>query len=200
LFIANWLDFDKAAPARKAAQSEADREAKKEVLTYIDINSIMTEMSVTYARALQYFKVPTPTAGEYPTGDESATNLMVRLAHLHGNGQYFSGQANAVNGSNSRRPTPAPAPAPSPSPPPSTRGTARKVPPAADATRPFIHAKDLKTPTKITTKSGQDNHIFPLSYTNSEKDEWLGKNLKPKQDKLCRKSTKFDPILKIYNL
>jgi hypothetical protein len=105
LFIANWLDFDKAAPARKAAQSEEDREAKKEVLTYIHISSIMTEMSVTYARALQYLKVPTPTAGEYPTGDESATNLMVRLAHLHGNGQYFTaGQANAVNGSNNLLP------------------------------------------------------------------------------------------------
>jgi hypothetical protein len=198
LFIANWLDFDKAAPARKATQSEEDRAAKKEVLTYIDVSAIMTEMSVTYARALQYLKVPTPTAGEYPTGDETATNLMVRLAHLHGNGQYFTGQANAVNSSNSRRHTPAPAPAPSPSPSPSTRGTARKVPPTADATRPFVHAKDLKTPTKITTKNGQKNHIFPLTYTNSEKDEWLGKNLKPKQDKRCRKSTKFDAILKIY--
>jgi hypothetical protein len=110
LFIANWLDFDKAAPARKAAQSDEDREAKKEVLTYIDISSIMTEMSVTYARALQYLKVPTPTAGEYPTGDETATNLMVRLAHLHGNGQYFTGQANAVNGSNGRRSTLKPPP------------------------------------------------------------------------------------------
>ena len=123
LFVSDWLDFDKAAPARQAAQSDADRQANKGVLTYIHVSSIMTAMSVTYARALQYMKVPTPTAGEYPTGDESSTRLMARLAHLQSNGQYFTaGQANAVNGSNNRRTTPAPAPSPSPS--PSTRGTA----------------------------------------------------------------------------
>ena len=197
LFITNWLDFDKAAPERKAAQSEEDRAAKKEVLTYIHISSIMTEMSVTYARALQYLKVPTPSAGAYPTGDESSTNLMVRLAHLHGNGQYFTaGQANAVNGSNNRRTTPAPAPAPSPS--PSTRNNTRDKKEQPKRPADFIHPKDIKTPTEITTKSGQKNHIFPLTFTNPEKDEWLGKNLKPPQGKRCRKSTKYDEVKKIY--
>jgi hypothetical protein len=77
LFIANWLDFDKAAPARKEAQSEEDMTANKEVLTYVDVSAMMTEMSVTYTRALQYLKVPSPTAGAYPSGDESSSPLRI---------------------------------------------------------------------------------------------------------------------------